>query len=68
MKVPSRWLADYVEIEITHEAIDRLAERLTLAGLEVEDVHGWIRSRTPWSDMSSLANRIPTPTTFRFAK
>ena len=38
MKVPSRWLADYVEIEITHEAIDRLAERLTLAGLEVEDV------------------------------
>ncbi len=38
MKVPCRWLADYVEIEITDEAIARLAERLTLAGLEVEGI------------------------------
>ena len=38
MKVPCRWLADYVEIEVTDEAIERLAARLTLAGLEVEGI------------------------------
>ena len=38
MKVPCRWLADYVEIEISDEAIARLAERLTLAGVEVEGI------------------------------
>jgi phenylalanyl-tRNA synthetase beta chain len=38
MKVPCRWLADYVEIEISDGAIARLAERLTLAGLEVEAI------------------------------
>jgi len=38
MKVPCRWLADYVDIEITDAAIERLAERLTLAGLEVEGI------------------------------
>ncbi len=36
MKVPCRWLADYVELDLSEKAIDRLAERLTLAGLEVE--------------------------------
>ena len=36
MKVPCRWLADYVEIDVTAEAVDQLAYRLTLAGLEVE--------------------------------
>jgi len=38
MKVPCRWLADYVKIEISDEALTRLAERLTLAGLEVESI------------------------------
>ena len=38
MKVPCRWLADYVEIEVTEEFIDQLAQRLTLAGLEVEGI------------------------------
>ena len=38
MKVPCRWLAEYVDIEITEEGIARLAERLTLAGLEVEEI------------------------------
>ncbi len=38
MKVPCRWLADYVEIEISDEAIARLAKRLTLAGVEVEGI------------------------------
>ena len=37
MKVPCRWLADYVEIDLSKEGIARLAERLTLAGLEVEE-------------------------------
>jgi len=35
MKVPISWLRDYVDITLTPEA---LAERLTLAGLEVEKV------------------------------
>ena len=38
MKVSCRWLADYVEIEVTEESIDQLARRLTLAGLEVEGI------------------------------
>jgi len=38
MKVPCRWLAEYVDIEVTKEGIARLAERLTLAGLEVEEI------------------------------
>jgi len=38
MKVPIRWCADYVDIETSKEAIDRLAERLTLAGREVEGI------------------------------
>ncbi len=38
MKVPCRWLADYVKIEVTEEFIDQLAQRLTLAGLEVEGI------------------------------
>ena len=38
MKVPCRWLADYVKIDVTEEAVDQLAKRLTLAGLEVEGI------------------------------
>lgn len=38
MKVPCRWLAEYVDIERSPAALERLAERLTLAGLEVEEV------------------------------
>ena len=38
MKIPCRWLAEYVDIELDREAVMRLAERLTLAGLEVEAV------------------------------
>ena len=38
MKVPCRWLAEYVDIELEREAVERLAERLTLAGLEVEGI------------------------------
>ena len=35
MKVPLSWLKDYVDITLP---VDRLAERLTLAGLEVETI------------------------------
>ncbi len=38
MKVPCRWVADYVEIDVSDAGIERLAERLTLAGLEVEGI------------------------------
>ena len=38
MKVPCRWLAEYVDTEVTEEGINHLAERLTLAGLEVEEI------------------------------
>jgi phenylalanyl-tRNA synthetase beta chain len=35
MKVPLSWLREYVEIELT---VEELAHRLTLAGLEVEEI------------------------------
>ncbi|MEN6370364.1 MAG: phenylalanine--tRNA ligase subunit beta [Thermotogota bacterium] len=38
MGIPSRWLSDYVDLEVSGPEIDRLAERLTLAGLEVEEI------------------------------
>lgn len=38
MKVPCRWLAEYVEIGVSKEEVLNLAERLTLAGLEVEEI------------------------------
>jgi len=68
MKVPCRWLADYVEIEVTEESIDQLARRLTLAGLEVEGIertgslsgavvgHVVTCQRLPDSDHLSLCN------------
>ena len=36
MKVPITWLKEYVEISLP---IEELAEKLTLAGLEVEEIH-----------------------------
>jgi len=38
MKVPCRWLADFVEIDVGEDSVNALAERLTLAGLEVEGI------------------------------
>ena len=35
MKVPISWLRDYIEITM---AIEELAERMTLAGLEVASI------------------------------
>jgi len=39
MKAPCRWLAEYLDIEVADEPIAKLAARLTLAGLEVEEIH-----------------------------
>jgi len=38
MKVPCRWLSEYVDIPLDEAGVARLAERLTLAGLEVEAI------------------------------
>ncbi len=38
MKVPVRWLADYVDVATDDASVARLAEQLTLAGLEVEEI------------------------------
>jgi phenylalanyl-tRNA synthetase beta chain len=38
MRVPLSWLRDYVDIQLTPEA---LAERLTLLGMEVQDLERW---------------------------
>jgi len=65
MKVPCRWLAGYVEIEVTAEAVDRLARRLTLAGLEVEGIErtgvlqgavvGTVKTCVPMPDSDHLS-------------
>ncbi len=65
MKVPCRWLADYVEIEVTEGSIDQLAQRLTLAGLEVEGIErtgsltgavvGYVVSCRPLPDSDHLS-------------
>jgi len=41
MKVPVSWLKDFVEI--SDLSVEEIARRLTLAGLEVEEIHyvGW---------------------------
>jgi len=47
MKVPLSWLKDYVDITVS---VEELAERLTLAGLEVETIEyiGLPGSELPW--------------------
>jgi len=65
MKVPCRWLAEYVELDLSEAAVERLAERLTLAGLEVEAVSwtgslegavvGCVREKRPHPDSDHLS-------------
>ncbi|MBU1048964.1 phenylalanine--tRNA ligase subunit beta [Candidatus Bipolaricaulota bacterium] len=65
MKVPCRWLADYVGIDMTEESIDHLAQRLTLAGLEVEGIEktgslsgarvGYVETCQPLPDSDHLS-------------
>jgi phenylalanyl-tRNA synthetase beta chain len=45
MRVPLSWLRDYVDVELTPE---RLAERLTLLGMEVKSLERW---GADWQDV-----------------
>ncbi len=38
MKLSYRWLADYVDVEISREAVEHYARKLTMAGAEVEEI------------------------------
>ncbi|MFW6012606.1 MAG: phenylalanine--tRNA ligase subunit beta [Candidatus Bipolaricaulota bacterium] len=38
MKIPYKWLQDYVDIEFGQEIVNEISERLTIAGAEVESV------------------------------
>src|SRR6056297_2003098 len=38
MKLSYRWLADYVDLEISAEAVEYHARKLTMAGAEVEEI------------------------------
>lgn len=38
MKLSYRWLADYVDVEVSKEAVHNYADKLTMAGAEVEEI------------------------------
>ena len=53
MKVPLSWLGDLVELSMP---VPELARRLTMAGLEVEDVHV---VGSNWSAVSTRVSSLP---------
>ncbi len=55
MKVPVSWLKDFVEI--SDLSVEEIARRLTLAGLEVEEIHyvGWPMPEDAAQDQHSSA-------------
>lgn len=56
MRVPLSWLREFVEIDVT---VEELAQRLTMAGLEVESIDylGQPGSALPWDrDLVKVAN------------
>lgn len=57
MKVPLRWLQDFVDITIS---VDELAHRLTMAGLEVAEVHaiGVEGAELPWDRENIIVANI----------
>ena len=57
MKVPYNWLKDYVEIEVP---IKELAERLTLAGLDVETIEyiGLPGADLPWDPQHIVVGEV----------
>ena len=57
MRVPISWLEDYVNISLP---IEELAERLTLAGLEVGSIYylGTEKSRLPWDRARIVVGHI----------
>ena len=54
MKVPISWLEDYVDITLP---VEELAERLTLAGLEVESVDVLSYDRAAFAQTLQLCQR-----------
>jgi phenylalanyl-tRNA synthetase beta chain len=65
MRIPISWLKDYVDLD---EPADALAERLTLAGLEVEAIH---RIGDGWDPATLVVGRVaavrPHPAADRLA-
>src|SRR5512138_2939882 len=61
MRVPLSWLRDYVEIPLSTE---ELAQRLTLAGLEVAAIHrvGVPGSALPWDPERVLVGEVTAVT------
>ena len=57
MKVPLSWLKQYVDIDIP---VEELAERLTLAGLEVESVEyvGLPEAQLPWDPEKIVVGEV----------
>jgi phenylalanyl-tRNA synthetase beta chain len=57
MKVPLSWLRAYVSIAVP---IEELAERLTLAGLEVETIEyiGWPEAELPWDPQKIVVGEV----------
>jgi len=57
MKVPLSWLEDYLEIGVS---VEELAERLTLAGLEVETIEyiGLPQAELPWNPENIVVGEV----------
>lgn len=57
MRVPLSWLKEYVDSEVP---VEELAERLTLAGLEVESVEyvGLPRAELPWDPEKIVVGKV----------
>jgi len=57
MKVPLSWLEDYLEIDVS---VEELAERLTLAGLEVETIEyiGLPQAELPWEPEKIVVGEV----------
>ena len=61
MRVSFEWLREFVPVEMTPEAV---ADRLTMAGLEVEDVEDWGR-RSNTSSWARIVDIAAHPSTGR---
>jgi phenylalanyl-tRNA synthetase beta chain len=57
MRVPISWLEDYVDITMP---VEELAERLTLAGLELASIHylGVENAELPWDRQKIVVGQI----------
>ena len=57
MKVPMSWLEDYIDIDVP---VEDLAERLTLAGLEVESIEyiGLPQAELPWDPEKIVVGEV----------